>query len=63
MTNGNVSNSRAAYYRERRKKMKQLVFMVEKEKGEELDRKLKEKGIGRTEWFRQKLEEEISEKE
>ena len=42
--------------------MKQLVFMIDKDKGEALDRKLKEKGVGRTEWFRQKVEEEITEK-
>lgn len=57
-----TEKSRAEYFRERRRNMKQLVFMVEKEKGEALDRKLKEKGVGRTEWFRQKLDEEIAEK-
>ena len=43
-----ADKSRAEYFRERRKNMKQLVFMV--------DRK---KGIGRTEWFREKLDEEL----
>ena len=41
--------------------MKQLVFMVDKEKAEALDQKLSERGEGRTEWFRKKLEEELSE--
>nr|DAR05237.1 MAG TPA: hypothetical protein [Bacteriophage sp.] len=54
-----ADKSRAEYFRERRKTMKQLVFMVDKEKAEALDKKLAEKGEGRTEWFRKKLEEEI----
>lgn len=40
--------------------MKQLVFMVDKEKAEALDKKLSERGEGRTEWFRKKLDEELS---
>ena len=54
-----AEKSRAEYFRERRKAMKQLVFMVDKEKAEALDKKLAEKGEGRTEWFRKKLDEEI----
>ena len=57
-----TEKSRADYFRKRRRNMKQLVFMIDKEKGEALDRKLKETGLGRTEWFRQKVEEEIPEK-
>lgn len=53
--------SRAEYFRERRKAMKQLVFMVDKDKAEALDKKLLERGEGRTEWFRKKLDEELSE--
>lgn len=56
-----VAKSRAEYFRERRKTKKQLVFMVDKDKAEQLDRKLAEQGEGRTEWFKRKLEEEISE--
>ena len=51
--------SRAEYFRERRKSMKQLVFMVDREKAEELDRKLQAKGQSRIEWFREKLDEEL----
>ena len=51
--------SRAEYFRERRKAMKQLVFMVDREKAEALDKKLSEKGQSRIEWFRQKLDEEL----
>lgn len=51
--------SRAEYFRERRKVMKQLVFMVDREKADILDRKLLEKGESRAEWFRKKLDEEL----
>lgn len=54
-----ADKSRAEYFRERRKAMKQLVFMVDKEKAEALDRKLAIQGEGRTEWFRRKLDEEL----
>ena len=57
-----ADKSRAEYFRERRKKMKQLVFMVDRDKAEALDKKLEKRGEGRTEWFRRKLDEEISEK-
>ncbi len=56
-----AGKSRAEYFRERRKAMKQLVFMIDKEKAEALDKKLSERGEGRTEWFRRKLDEELSE--
>ena len=47
-----AEKSRAEYFRELRKAKKQLVFMVDKEKAEALDRKLAQKGESRTEWFR-----------
>lgn len=53
--------SRAEYFRELRKNKKQLVFMVDKEKAEALDKKLSETGEGRTQWFRRKLDEELGE--
>lgn len=56
-----AKKSRAEYFRELRKAKKQLVFMVDKEKAEALDRKLAQKGESRTEWFRKKLDEELSE--
>lgn len=55
-----AQESRAEYFRERRKTLKQLVFMVDREKAEALDKKLSAKGESRTEWFRRKLNEEIS---
>ena len=36
--------------------------MVDKEKAEELDAKLAERGQTRIDWFRAKLDEELSEK-
>lgn len=56
-----ADKSRAEYFRELRKTKKQLVFMVDKDKAEKLDRKLAQKGEGRTEWFKRKLNEEIGE--
>lgn len=50
---------RTEYFRNRRRSMKQIVFMLDKERAEALDQKLKEIGIGRTEWFRKKVDEEI----
>lgn len=43
--------------------MKQIVFLIDKEVGEALDTKLKERGISRIEWFRQKIDEELNKKE
>lgn len=54
-----AENSRAEYFRERRKVKKQLVFMVDRELGEALDKKLSEQGIGRTEWFVNILKKEL----
>lgn len=54
--------SRAEYFRNLRKVKKQLVFMVDKDKAEALDRKLSDRGETRAEWFRKKLDEELSEK-
>lgn len=54
--------SRAEYYRERRKKLKQLVFMVDKEKAEKLDKILSDREESRIDWFRRKLDEEIGDK-
>ncbi len=57
-----ANNSRAEYFRNLRKEKKQLVFLVDKEKAEKLDLKLKERNESRTSWFKRKLDEEIDEK-
>ena len=56
-----AEKSRAEYFRERRRIKRQRVFMVDPEKAEKLDAKLKERGESRTHWFRRKLDEEIGE--
>ena len=55
-----TDKSRAEYFRELRKTKKQLVFLVDKEKAEALDKKLSQRGEGRTEWFRRVLDDELS---
>lgn len=42
--------------------MKQIVFMIDKERGEALDAKLKEQHLGRTEWFRRVVDEYVGKK-
>ena len=54
-----ANKSRAEYFRGLRKTKKQLVFLVDKEKAEERDRKLESKGESRAEWFRKVLDEEL----
>ncbi len=56
-----AEKSRAEYFRQLRKNKKQLVFMIDKEKAESLDKKLFAKGESRIEWFRRKVDEELSE--
>lgn len=55
--------SRAEYFRERRKKLKQLVFMVDPEKAKALDALLEKQGVSRVEWFRGVLDETLEKKE
>ena len=54
-----ADNKRTEYFRQRRQSMKQSVFLIDKEKASLLDEKLKEQGLGRTEWFRAKVDEEL----
>lgn len=58
-----ADDKRTDYFRQRRQRMKQIVFLIDKDKGEALDATLAEKGIGRTEWFRRVVDREIGEKE
>ena len=53
------NKSRAEYFRERRKQMRQLVFMVDRDKADALDEKLKKQGMQRIDWFRKILDEEL----
>ena len=55
--------SRAEYFRERRKKLKQIVFMIEPEKAERLDDILRKRNETRAAWFRRIVDREISNEE
>lgn len=56
-----ADKSRAEYFRELRKKKRQLVFLVDPEKADKLDKKLKASNESRTDWFKRKLDEELGE--
>lgn len=58
-----ADTTRYEYFKNRRQSKKQMVFLVDKELGAALDAKLKEKGIARIEWFRQKIQEELEKEE
>ena len=49
------------YFKERRKTIAQFSVSVSREKLENLDAKLKEKGITKTAWLNDKIDEEIGE--
>ena len=51
--------SRAEYFRERRKTMKQFSVLSKREKVEALETKLKEQGTTKVEWFEEKADEEL----
>ena len=55
-----ANESRAEYFRERRKMLKQVAFMVDKERMEKLDALLANEHLGRTEWFKRVIDEYIS---
>ena len=57
-----VEKSRAEYFRNRRKTMKQFNVMLSKEKIEALEKKIKEQGKTKVEWFTEKVDEELSQK-
>lgn len=54
-----AQESRAEYFRERRKTMKQFSVLSKREKVEALEAKLKEQGKTKVEWFEEKLAEEL----
>lgn len=55
-----ASKSRAEYFRERRKTIGQFTVSISKDKLSALDDKLKSKGITKTAWLNEKIDEEIS---
>lgn len=51
--------SRAEYFRERRKQKKQFSVLSNRETVEALEKKLKEQGKTKVEWFEEKATEEL----
>ncbi len=55
-----AEKSRAEYFRERRKTMKQFNVMLKREKIEALEEKIKQQGKTKVQWFEEKVDEELS---
>jgi hypothetical protein len=51
--------SRADYFKERRKKTRNFSVELDKKKFEKLEEILSEKGLTKTKWFNDKVDEEI----
>lgn len=51
--------SRAEYFRERRKTKKQFSVLSNRERVEALEEKLKEQGKTKVQWFEEKADEEL----
>ena len=51
--------SRAEYFRERRKAKKQVSVLSTRERVEALEAKLKEQGKTKVQWFEEKADEEL----
>ena len=54
-----AEKSRAEYFRERRKTMKQFNVMLKREKIEALEKKIKSEGITKVEWFENIVDKEL----
>ena len=54
-----AGKSRAEYFRERRKTMKQFNVMLDREKIERLEMKLAGQGRTKAEWLHEKVDEEL----
>lgn len=55
-----MPESRAEYFRKRRETIGQFNVPIAREMLEALEKKLEEKGIGKTQWLREKILEELS---
>lgn len=51
--------SRAEYFRERRTKFKSFSVAIEREKMEQLEKKLSDKQITKASWLNEKIDEEL----
>ena len=54
--------SRAEYFRERRKTKKQFSVLSSRERVEALEKRLKEQGKTKVQWFEEKADEELGKK-
>ena len=54
-----ANKSRAEYFRERRKTMKQFNVMLQREKIEALEKNIKNKGKTKVEWFEEIVDKEL----
>ena len=55
-----ATESRAEYFRERRKAMKQFSVLIKREKAEALESKLEKDRKSKAEWLNEKIDEELS---
>ena len=58
---GIADNSRADYFRQRRESRKAFNVLLEKEKAEKFEQRLKELKKTKAEWLNEKIDEELSE--
>lgn len=54
-----ANKSRAEYFRERRKNMKQFNVMLDREKVERLEEKIKSQGKTKVQWFEEIVDKEL----
>lgn len=54
-----LEKSRAEYFRRRREAYRQFVVMVERERLDAFDTRLKARGITRAQWLREKIDVEL----
>lgn len=57
-----TDKSRADYFKERRKTRKDFGVLVDREKLENLENKLKNQNTTKTKWLNEKIDEELQEK-
>lgn len=54
-----MSKSRAEYFRERRKKLKDFGVLIDREKLEKFEEQLKQKNTTKTQWLNDKIDVEL----
>ncbi len=55
-----LAKSRAEYFKERRKKLKDFGVLIDREKLETLERKLKSENTTKTKWLNDKIDDELN---